>query len=223
MLLQECKRLVLRLCGSKRGAAINLLAIAFVAWGLPWFLGLQFLRAVVLIPLASLSAFLVADSVLETRPAQATPAAFAARLTACVLVGWSCGLFIVLAGVLATNLQFWSGEPLLPPAMILIDAALFSLSASILAAGVAITLFRKVSSPSLARLVLKLSMLTVVLSLLYGCNKAESEGLLLPTDGRITQLTWIASIFFLANGAALIWMAANDPRFRHRKTPADSA
>jgi hypothetical protein len=222
-MLEECKRLILRLCGSKWGIVVNLLAVAFVAWGLPWFLGMEFLRAVVLIPLASLSVFLVADSVVDAFASDPASIDFATRISASILVGWLSGLLILFAGLLASNAMFWTGEPLLPPAMILLDAAVFSLTASILVAGIALTLYRKFASASAARLTLKLLMLAVVLTLLYGCNKAQSEGLLLPTNDRITQLTWIASIFFLANGAALIALASNDPRFRRRKTQADSA
>jgi hypothetical protein len=222
-MLREAKRLVLRMCGSKRGVLVNLLAVAFVCWGLPWFLGVQFLRAMVLIPLASLSVFLVADSVVDSFAASPSDAGFAATIGACVLVGWSCGLAIVLGGIAALNAMIRTGAALLPPAMVLIDAAVFSLASSVLVAGAALTVCRKLASANSARLALKLLMLTVVLGLLYGCNKAQAEGLLIPTTERITRLSLFASIFFLANGGALIALASNDPRFRRPGTPAGSS
>ena len=45
---------------------LNGLAIAVVSFLLPWFLGPAFLRALVVIPLACLSVFLVADLVAES-------------------------------------------------------------------------------------------------------------------------------------------------------------
>jgi hypothetical protein len=222
LMLQEIKRLVLRLCGSKHGILLNILAVAFVSWGLPWFLGVEFLRAMVLIPLASLSVFLVADSVVDSFAAAPSNAGFAAAIGACVLVGWSCGLVIMFGGLVALNAMLRTGAPLMPPAIILIDAVVFSFAASILVAGVALILCRKLSSVRSARLALKLLMLVVVLGLLYGCRTAEAAGLLIPTDERITRLTWFASILFLANGAALIAAGSNDPRFRRPGTPADS-
>ena len=36
-MLRECKRMILRLCGSKRGVIFNLGAMALLTWGLPWF------------------------------------------------------------------------------------------------------------------------------------------------------------------------------------------
>lgn len=205
-MLREAKRLMLRLCGSRRGIVLNSLAVLFVAWGVPWFLGMAFLRAVVLIPLASLSVFLVADSVVASFPAGDSED-FANRICACVLVGWLSGLAIVAAGLVALSLMI---EPALPPGMILLDSAIFSLAADVVVAGVALAIVRKFSSPYSARLVLKLLLLAAALLLLYGCNKAQSEGLLLPTDDRITRLTWIASVFFLANGAALIALASKE-------------
>ncbi len=222
-MLLEAKRLILRMCGSKRGVLLNILAVAFVSCGLPWFLGVQFLRAMVLIPLASLSVFLVGDSVEDSFTTARPHAGFAVSIGACVLVGWSCGLVIVLGGIVALNAMNWTGEPMVPPAIVLIDAAVFSLASSILVAGSALTVCRRVASPNSARLVLKLLMLTVVLGLLYGCNKAQAEGLLIPTTERITRLSLFASIFFLANGAALIALASNDPRFRRPGTPAGSS
>jgi hypothetical protein len=222
-MLLEAKRLILRMCGSKRGVLLNILAVAFVSCGLPWFLGVQFLRAMVLIPLASLSVFLVGDSVVDSFTAAHPHAGFAVSIGACVLVGWSCGLVIVLGGIVALNAMNWTGEPMVPPAIVLIDAAVFSLASSILVAGSALTVCRKLASANSARLALKLLMLTVVLGLLYGCNKAQAEGLLIPTTERITKLSLFASIFFLANGAALIALASNDPRFRRPGTPAGSS
>ena len=222
-MLRECKRLILRLCGSKRGIIFNIAAMAVLMCGLPWFIGLQFQRAAVLIPMASLSVFLVADAVLYSFSDGVTREDFLTKIGACVLVGWLCGMAVICGGLVAMNVMFWIGEPQAPPAIVLLDAAVFSLSASVLVAGAALTFCRKVSSPTMARLSMKLLMIAVVLGLLYGCNKAQAEGLLLPTNSRITQLSWIASLFFLANGAALIVLASNDPRFHRRKTQAGSA
>ena len=71
-------------------------------------------------------------------------------------------------------------------------------------AGAALTVTRKSASAHRAKLVLKIILVVVTLSVLYGCNKAQSEGWFFPTTERITQLTWIAAVFFLANGAALL-------------------
>jgi hypothetical protein len=221
-MLREAKRLILRMCGSKRGVVVNILAIAFVSCGLPWFLGVEFLRAVTLIPLASLSVFLVADSVVDSYGAKASDVGFASRMGACVLVGWSCGLLIVLGGIAALNVIVRTGELLIPPAIVLADAAVLSLTASVLVAGVALLFCRKLASVGSARLALKLLMLAVLAGLLYGCNQAQAAGLLIPTNERITRWTCFASIFFLANGAALVALASSDPRFHRPETPADS-
>jgi hypothetical protein len=105
--------------------------------------------------------------------------------------------------------MFWTGSLLLPPAVIVVDALVLSLAASVLAAGVALMVTRRSPSASRAKLTLKLILVVVTLGGLYGCNKAQSEGWFFPTTERITKLTWIAAVFFLANGAALLAFAFN--------------
>jgi hypothetical protein len=186
-----------------RRLLLNAIAIAFVAFGLPAFLGLGLLSALVIIPLACLSIFLVADFAADSS-ASLDGRNFMRKIGLSVLTGWASGIGIPFAALLAMNVMFWTGSLLLPPAIILIDAAVMSLAASILVAGVAVTVTRKSASAHRAKLVLKLILVVVMLSVLYGCNKAQSEGWFLPTTERITKLTCIAAAFFLVNGAALL-------------------
>jgi hypothetical protein len=186
-----------------RRLLLNAIAIAFVAFGLPAFLGLGLLSALVVIPLACLSIFLVADLAANSF-ASLDAGNFVRKIGVSVLTGWAGGMAIPFAALLAMNVMFWTGSLLLPPAIILIDALALSLAASVLVAGVALTVTRKSASAHRAKLVLKIILVVVTLSALYGCNKAQSEGWFLPTTERITKLTWIAAVFFLANGAALL-------------------
>jgi uncharacterized membrane protein len=107
------------------------------------------------------------------------------------------------------NAIFWAGSLLLPPAILLVDASVLSLAASVVAAGMALMITRRSPSASRARLTLQLILVVVTLGSLYGCNKAQSEGWFFPTTERVTKLTWIASVFFLANGSALLAFASN--------------
>jgi hypothetical protein len=193
---------------SRRQVLLNVVAIAFVAIGLPAFLGLGLLSALVVIPLASLSVFLVADLTAESFP-RLDRRNFARKISACVLTGWAGGIAILCAGLLAMNAMFWTGSLLLPPGIVMTDALELSLAASVLVAGVALMVSRRTSSASTAKLALKLILVMVTLGSLYGCNKAQSEGWFLPTTERISKLTWIAAAFFLANGAALLALAYN--------------
>jgi hypothetical protein len=191
-----------------RRLLLNALAIAFVAFGLPAYLGLGLLSALVVIPLACLSVFLVADLAADAVAGLDTQN-FVRKITVCVLTGWLSGIAIPFAAVLAMNAMYWTGSLVLPPAIILMDALALSLAASVLVAGAALTVSRKSRSADRAKVVLKLILVAVTLATLYGCNKAQSEGLFLPTTERITRLTWIAAVFFLANGAALLAVASN--------------
>jgi hypothetical protein len=186
-----------------RRLLLNAIAIAFVAFGLPAFLGLGLLSALVVIPLACLSIFLVADLAADSLPSL-NARNFTRKIGASVLTGWASGIAIPFAAMLAMNVMFWTGSLLLPPAIILIDAVVLSLTASVLVAGVALTVTRKSASAHRAKLVLKIVLVVVTLCALYGCNKAQSEGWFFPTTERITRLTWIAAVFFLANGTALL-------------------
>lgn len=191
-----------------RRLLLNALAIAFVAFGLPAFLGLGLLSALVVIPLACLSIFLVADLAADS-VASLDGRNFARKIGVCVLTGWASGIAIPFAALLAMNAMFWTGSLLLPPAIILVDALVLSLAASVLVAGVALMITRKSPSASRAKLALKLILVVVTLGSLYGCNKAQSEGWFFPTTERISRLTWIAAAFLLANGAALLALAYN--------------
>jgi hypothetical protein len=191
-----------------RRFSLNALTIAFVAFGLPAFLGLGLLSALVVIPLTCLSVFLVADLTADSF-AGLDAQNFVRRIGIGVLTGWASGIAIPFAALLAMNIIFWTGSLLLPPATILIDALMLSLAASVLVAGFALTVTRKSPSAHRAKLVLKLILVVVTIGSLYGCNKAQSEGWFLPTTERITKLTWIAAVFFLANGAALLALESN--------------
>lgn len=191
-----------------RRALLNALAIAFVAVVLPAFLGLGLLSAVVVIPLACLSIFLVADMVADSY-ASLDNRNFVRKIGVCVLTGWASGIVIPFAALLAMNAMFWTGSLVLPPAVILTDALVLSLAASVLVAGVALTVTRKSPSAHRAKLALKLILVVVTLGTLYGCSKAQTEGWFLPTTERITRLTWFAAVFFLANGAALLALTSN--------------
>jgi hypothetical protein len=186
-------------------AFLNTLAIVFVAIGLPAFLGLGLMSNRVVIPLASLSVFLVADLVADSFAAL-DRRNFVRKIGSCVLTGWAVGIAILFAALLAMNAMYWTGSPLLPPTIVLIDALVLSFAASVLVAGVALLVRRK--------LVLKLILMAVTLAGLDGCNR------LLPTTSGINSLTWIASAFFLVNGAALLIRAATvTERYREGQSP----
>jgi hypothetical protein len=224
IVLRECAHLAARMGGSGRSLILNGLAIAVVSFGLPWYVGPAFLTALVVIPLACLSVFLAADLVADSF---ASPIAdvreFVGRAAACVLIGWAGGLAMLFAGLLVMNALNWSGELALPPAIILIDAALLSFAASVFVAGAAVCVGRQSQSARTARLALKLAMLFVTVLLMYGCNRLQISGRLFLTHSRITRLTWMASVFFLANGCALVAFGASYLQPRHPKTPVGSA
>jgi hypothetical protein len=188
-------------------ALLNTLAIAFVAIGLPAFLGLGLMSNRVVIPLASLSVFLVADLVADSF-AGLDRQNFVRKIGSCVLTGWAAGIAILFAALLAMNVMFWTGSRMLPSTIVLTDALVLSLAASVLAAGVAVMVRRKISSAHTAKLVLKMILVAVTLGSLYGCNQLS-----LTTSG-INSLTWIAAAFFLVNGAALLALASNGLRSR---------
>jgi hypothetical protein len=188
------------------------LAVCFVAIGLPAFLGTGLLSASVVMPLASLSIFLVSDLVADSfsRPLDGMDRGrFTMRAGACVLRGWVSGVVILTASLGALNMMFWTGEVELPSTKILIDAVVFSFAACVLVAGLALALSRKIASARSTKLALKVILVTATLGVLYGCRRAEDEGYWFPTTDRITSLTWVTSAFLLANGAALMAFAAN--------------
>jgi hypothetical protein len=186
---------------------LNTLAIAFVAIGLPAFLGLGLMSNRVVIPLASLSVFLVADLVADSF-AGLDRRNFVRRIGSCVLTGWAVGIAILFAALLAMNVMIWTGSRMLPSTIVLTDALVLSLAASVPAAGVAVMVRRKISSAHTAKLVLKMILVAVTLGSLYGCNQLS-----LTTSG-INSLTWVAAAFFLVNGAALLALASNGLRSR---------
>jgi hypothetical protein len=189
---------------------LNLLGVAVGSFGLPWLMGLAFGRSLVVIPLACLSVFLVADLVAESFASPPTGTReFVGRSVACVLIGWACGLAMLFGGLAAMNVMNWDGKWILPPAMVLIDAALLSLAASVFVAGVAMCVGRKSSSSGAARLTLKLVMLFSAILLMYGCSRSLISGRVFLTNQRINRLTVVASAFLLANGAALMAYGAS--------------
>jgi len=194
---------------------LNALAIAVVSLGLPWLMGLAFVRSLVVIPLACLSVFLVADLVSESFDSlHAVPDAreVIGRVAACVLIGWLCGLAMLFGGLVAMNAMYWKGEWLLPSMIILIDAALLSLAACVFVAGIAVCVGRNPASAPAARLMLKLLMLFSTILLMYGCSRSLVSGRLFLTNRKITSIVWMASAFLMANGAALVAYGANAQR-----------
>lgn len=203
---------------SNRRLLQNALAILFVAIGLPAFLGSGLLSALVVIPLATLSIFLVGDVVADGF-VTLDRGNFTRTIGRCVLIAWASGIAILLAGLLAMNAMFWSGNLLFPPIQILMDAAALSLAACFLTAGVALMVRRKTASANTAKIVLKLILAVATLGSLYGCSKAQSEGWFFPTTERISALSLIAAAFFLVNGVALLIVSFNalpSDRLSHR-------
>jgi len=191
---------------------LNGLAMLIISFGLPWLMGVSFAGSLVVILLACLSVFLVADLVSESfdsSHAITDTREFMGRAVACVLVGWLGGMAMLFAGLLAMNAMYWEGEWLLPPGMILIDAGLLSLAASVFVAGIAVCVGRNSSSARAARLTLKLVMLFSTLLVMYGCSRSLVSGRLFLTNGKITRIAVMASAFLLANGAALVAYGAN--------------
>jgi hypothetical protein len=206
VLIRECRSLAIRLGGSRRQAILNVLAIAMIALGLPWIMGPEFLRALVLIPLACLSVFLVADMVADSFSGPAGSLDMReslCRAAACILAGWTAGLTTVGGGLVAVNALHWEGDWQLPPRMILIDAALLSLAASVFVAGAALCVSRRFGSARPARLMFKIVMLISTVALMYGCSRSLVTGRIFLTHDLITRATWMASAFLLANGGAL--------------------
>src|SRR5260370_17064027 len=78
----------------------NAVAIAFVAIGLPAFLGSGLLSALVVIPLAALSIFLVGDLVAD-RFVTLDRGNFMRTIGRCALIAWASGIAILLATLLA--------------------------------------------------------------------------------------------------------------------------
>jgi hypothetical protein len=196
------------MAASKARISQNIFAIAFLAIGLPAFLGLGLTSALVVIPLATLSIFIVADLVADSF-AMLHRGNFLPSVARSVMIGWVSGIAILLAALLAMNAMFWTGSLLLPPSKILVDAMVLSLTACLLAAGASLTVSRNTPSANKAKFALKLILAVATLGSLYGCNKAQSEGWFLPTTARITSLSFIAAAFFLLNAVALMVVAFN--------------
>src|SRR5579864_3802849 len=98
-----------------RGAvqkALNAAAIAFVSVCIPWVIGSRFLSPFVLIPLACLSVFMVADLMVASFASDDREVA--AKAIACILVGWSFGLTILILGMIGLNVLIRSEGWLLP-------------------------------------------------------------------------------------------------------------
>jgi hypothetical protein len=207
LLIHECGRLFTRFAGSGRQAFFNAVTIALVAAGLPWLMGMEFMKALVIIPMSCLGVFLVADLVAESffsHDSSLDERAYFARIFACVLVGWTGSLATVGAGLAVVNAIHWEGEWQLPPNSILIDAALLSLAVSAFVAGAAVCVARQSASARSARLMLRMVMLVSTVVLMYGCSRALITGRIYLSNERITRATWMASTFLLANGGGLI-------------------
>jgi len=205
--LRHSRWLVSRLGRGKVRVALNTLAVAFVAICLPWIIRFELLTALVLIPLACLSVFLVADLVVDsfiTYPHGVSRKEFAGRVIACVLLGWAFGMTILFTSIAALNALNWSGEFLLPDTAVLFDAAVLSLAASVLVSGVAVRVTWKAGTPGPAKLILKLSIIVATVICMYGCNRWQTDGLFVLTSQVIDRISWICSLGMLAVGALLL-------------------
>jgi hypothetical protein len=205
--LRHGRWLLSRLGRGKLRVFLNTLAVGFVAICLPWIVRFELLSAFVLIPLACLSVFLVADLVVDsfiTYPHGVSSAEFAGRVIACVLLGWAMGLTVLAASLAALNAMNWTGEPMLPDTTTLFDAAVLSFAASVLVAGVAMRVTWKASTPGPAKLTMKLAIMGATVLSMYGCNRFQMDGPFALTRGAVDWVSWFGALGMLGAGVALL-------------------
>src|SRR5438105_14659718 len=97
--LRHGRWLLSRLGRGKLRTALNMMAVIFVAICLPWVIRFELLSRFVLIPMACLSVFLVADLVVDsfiTYPHGVPKAEFTGRVISCVLLGWILGQVVIV-------------------------------------------------------------------------------------------------------------------------------
>jgi len=202
--LHHARWLVSRMGRGVCQKALNILAVGFVSVCIPWVIGTRFLSAFILIPLACLSVFMVADLIVDSFKTSAGDDDEApSKAIACVLIGWSFGLMILVLGMIGLNLQIRYGRLLLPSVEILADALGLSLAACVLTAGVTLHVVRR-AKPGTARLILKITIVLVTVLLIYGCNRWQIEGTFLLTTRTISWITGFAATGMFAIGAGLI-------------------
>jgi len=192
---------------SKQRIILNLLAVGFVTIGLPWIIGLEFLSAFVLIPLACLSVFLVADLVIDSfisYPGGLDSREFAGKAIACVALGWIFGVTMIVTGLVGLNVLNRFREFLLPTTAVVMDAVGLSLAASILVAGVALRVTWRASTAGPAKLAMKAAIVSVTLLCMYGCNQWQTDGSFLLTAETLGLISAAASAGMLIVGVALL-------------------
>ena len=130
---------------------------------------------------------------------------------ACVLVGWSFGLTIVVVGIVGLNLIIRSTRWLLPDGEILADALGLSIAACVLAAGVSLQVLSKAKASS-ARMIMKLAIVLVTVLSIYGCNRWQTEGSFLLTTRVITGSQGFAGGGMFVLGAGLLALSSPPKR-----------
>lgn len=170
----------------------NIAALAFVVIGIPWLVGLSFLDAFVIIPLACMPVFFVASL------AAREPAPGAA------VKGWIYGLAVLAASLVTVNILHWHGSVMLPPREIILAGAGLSLAACF-------------TTASAARFVpertLRLGLMAVAVAVLFGYRQLPVAWVApletdLSTPG-IARKAWMLAGFLAAAAALLLWRAAN--------------
>ncbi|MBI1791515.1 MAG: hypothetical protein HYR60_28635 [Acidobacteria bacterium] len=196
-----------------RGALAGAVAAAVV----PWWTGLSFLDALVVIPYASLFAGLVAAgravdafhgaAALEGLSGGSQERMLAGKAGRAALKGWGLGALGLAAALGVVNARNWHGSLLLPDGVILIDAAVVSLSAAVWVAAWGTVVALDATSAEAARSLLRRILLYTALGLFLAYQYTPGE--------------WTASIDLTAAGitakslalsAALLATAA--PAFR---------
>lgn len=229
-----------RLGPGKTGAILNILAIASVIFFVPWLVGLSFLDALVVIPFACLSVFFVAilipDSFagaqarveLESLIAGGVPekTIVGGRTLAVVLCGWGCGMGILPASLGTVNALHWHGRAILPPVLIILDAAGVSLALSGLVAVIGVIVSLRASSPRAAQRTLRFTLMGTMLAAIFGVrllpnswmevleSRATTEGLTKISAGASLTLAIVACLLF-----STIRLKPNDRQFPHPEKP----
>jgi hypothetical protein len=164
--------------GGKSGVISNLLALAFVAGLLPYYMGKTFLEPLSLVAFAALSVFLVAslitrsfagkEALLDLRELAAGGTSGEAmalgKAAAATLRGWSFAIAMVLVGLITVNLAHWQGRALLPARSLSGDVLALSLAASWLVAlaGALISLQSPTAKSALDRLTIAIGIAVLV-------------------------------------------------------------
>jgi len=161
--------------GGKSGVISNLLALAFVAGLLPYYMGKTFLEPLSLVAFAALSVFLVASLITRSFAGKEALRELAAggtsgeamalgKAAAATLRGWSFAIAMVLVGLITVNLAHWQGRALLPARSLSGDVLALSLAASWLVAlaGALISLQSPTAKSALDRLTIAIGIAVLV-------------------------------------------------------------